>query len=287
MKKETKQFRAKVVNDTLFYIYKHIDIDISLDELSEFNSLSKFHFHRIFKEETGKNVFETITSIRLQKAANLLIVNKYSTISEIANECGYSSHSSFIKAFKNKFNYSPTAWKKEGYKIYSSKIINKLPSKQITKNLSCIIKICDPIKCIYIRHKGYDKNIKNSWEKLQALSYEFNIKSKRQIALQHDNPTLTPIEEASYVACLEVEKNFKDKKISTLTIPKSLCAVFSLKGKYGDLLSLMRYVYHYWLPNSGYEAKTLPSYSIYRKNHFLLDNDEFDLDFYLPISVIY
>ncbi|MFV0563837.1 helix-turn-helix domain-containing protein [Malaciobacter mytili] len=109
MKKDTKQQRANIVNKTLFYIYKNIDTNISLEELAKLNSVSKYHFHRIFKEETKQNLFDFITSIRLQKAANLLITNQYSTISEIANMCGYSSHSSFIKAFKQKFSYTPTA----------------------------------------------------------------------------------------------------------------------------------------------------------------------------------
>lgn len=64
-----------------------------------------------------------ITSIRLQKAANLLIVNKYSTISEIANACGFNSHSSFIKAFKKKFNYTPKEWKKDGYKSFPKRLL--------------------------------------------------------------------------------------------------------------------------------------------------------------------
>jgi AraC family transcriptional regulator len=44
-----------------------------------------FYMHRIFKEIFGKNIYESIKSIRLQKASNLLLTNKYSTITEIAN----------------------------------------------------------------------------------------------------------------------------------------------------------------------------------------------------------
>lgn len=88
MKRDTKHSRAQIVNKTLNYMYKHIGTDISLEELARLNSVSKYHFHRIFKDETGENVFEKITSIRLQKAANLLITDNYSTITEIANLCG-------------------------------------------------------------------------------------------------------------------------------------------------------------------------------------------------------
>lgn len=286
MKKETKQIRADIVNKTLFYIYRFIDTNITLDELAKNCSTSKYHFHRVFKEETGKNIFETITSIRLQKASNLLISNTYSTISEIAKECGYSSHSSFIKAFKQKFETTPTKWRKGGYLEYSKKILKTLPKSQEFKDLDPSIKVCPALHCAYIRHKGYDKSIKNTWQKLHALAYEHNLKDFRQIALHHDNPTITPLKDCSYVAAIEVPKDF-NSKISTFEIPESLYAVFNIKGVYGDVLNFIQYVYNNWLNSSGYEAKTLPSYVIYNENHFINSNEKFDLDFYLPVSVAF
>ena len=40
----------------------------------------------------------------------------------------------------------------------------------------------------------------------------------------------------------------------------------------------MTYIYHYWMPSSGYEAKILPSYAIYHKNHYLEENKSFIFD---------
>ncbi len=74
----------------------------------------------------GTNIYETIKSIRLQKASNLLITNQHSTITNIANMCGYSSQTSFIRAFKSRFNQTPKIWRNGGYKEYSNKIIKKI-----------------------------------------------------------------------------------------------------------------------------------------------------------------
>ncbi len=78
------------------------------------------------------------------------------------------------------------------------------------------------------------------------------------------------------------------KEVGIFEIPSSVCAVFEISGRYGDVLRFIRYVYHIWLPSSGFEAKTLPPYAVYRKNHFLdIDGSgEFDLEFYLPIGII-
>lgn len=283
MRKETLQQRATIVNRALFYIYKYIDTNISLEELASLNSVSKYHFHRIFKEETGENLFDFITSTRLQKAANLLITNQYSTISEVAFSCGYASHSSFIKAFKKKFSFTPTVWRKSGHKEFSKQVIGE--TRQFDE-IKYEIKKVPKRYCAYIRHKGYDQSITHPWQKLKALTYEYGLEDATQIALYHDNPTITPLEKCSYVAAIEVPKDFKSN-ISTFEIPESLYAVFNLKGEYGDVLKFLRYLYHFWLPKSGYETTTLPSYNVYHKNHFINEDKRFDLDFYLPISVIY
>ncbi|QDF29433.1 AraC family transcriptional regulator [Halarcobacter anaerophilus] len=285
MKKDTKHARDDIINTTFYYIYKNLEYKITLDELAKLNHLSKYHYHRIIKEETGKTLFELIADERLKKAANLLITNKHSTISEIANKCGYISHSSFIKAFKLRYNYTPTQWRKGKFKEYSKELIEKFLTAKDFSKIEPEIKVCKVIHCAYIRHNGYDKTIKKSWEKLKAIAYENGIKEYKQIALFHDNPVITPLKNCSYVACINVNKDFK--AISTFDIPESLCAVFNLKGVYGDVLNFIRYVYHYWLPNSGYEAKTIPAYAIYHKNYFTTEQKDFDLDFYLPINVLY
>ena len=67
--------RTKLANNVMNYIYKYIDTNINIDELSSELNISKFHLHRIFRDEFGKNIYESIKSIRLEKAANLLITN--------------------------------------------------------------------------------------------------------------------------------------------------------------------------------------------------------------------
>ncbi len=291
MKRETKNQRADIVNGVLSYIYLHIDTDLNVAELAQMQSISTHHLHRIFKEETGKNLFETIKSIRLQKAASLLLTNKYATISEIALMCGYSSQTSFIKAFKGRFHTTPKVWKSGDSLSFSEKILADSPAGSSDRDFSGTIpKIVKspPIYAAYIRHRGYNVSIKNSWNRLRAWSIENAIPDDaRQIGFHHDNPTITPLDECAYIAAIEVKKGMQlHRSVAYFEIPASLCAVFHIQGKYGDVLHFMRYVYQIWLPESGFEAKTLPPYAIYKKNHFLNESDEFDLEFYLPITVL-
>ena len=290
MKKSTYEKRAKIANDVMNYVYKYIDTNINIDELCLELNVSKFHLHRIFKDEFGKNIYESIKSIRLQKASNLLITNKYSTITDISKMTGYSSQTSFLRAFKQRFNMTPKDWKNGGYKEYSNKIVEKITNQNENTNLFDITPIIvkmPEMKGYYIRHQGYDRSIKKTWQKLQTWIYTNDIKEYKQMALHHDNPIITPLEECQYIAIVSLENDeLKDVTLPCLIIPKGIYAKFSLSGKYGDVIKLIQWVYHYWLIDSGYETTTNPSYTIYHKNHFLSDDEEFELDSYLPIKYV-
>jgi AraC family transcriptional regulator len=292
MKKSTYEKRAKIANDVMNYIYKYIDTDINIEDLSIELKVSKFHLHRIFKDEFGKNIYESIKSIRLQKASNLLITNKYSTITDIANMCGYSSQTSFLRAFKERFFMTPKMWKRGGYKEYSNKMVEKIIKIDDNidfSNIEPVIVKMPEIKAYYIRHQGYDKSIKKTWQKLQTWIYTNDIKEYKQMALHHDNPIITPLEECQYIAIVTLDNENQDLEnlsLPSLTIPKGIYAKFPLSGKYGDVIKLIQWVYHTWLIDSGYETTPSPSYTIYQKNHFLCSDEEFILDYYLPIKYV-
>ena len=290
MKKETLEKRTKIANDIMYYIYTHIETNIDIEELSIDLEISKFHMHRVFKEIFGRNIYESIKSIRLQKASNLLLTNRYSTISSIVNSCGYSSQSSFIKIFKDRFGMSPKEWKNGGYKEYSHEIIKQstfaMKSKANFDNITPTIVKMKAIESYYIRNRGYNKNIEETWQKLQTWVLTNNIKQYKRAALFHDNPTITPLDECQYIACIIVDddKNIKSDRIPKFKIAEGVYAKFDLKVKNEDLLPFIQWVYHEWLPRSDYETTTKPSFAIYESVDFIKLDNEYDFSFYVSIN---
>lgn len=290
MKKETLNKKTKISNDILFYIYSNIDIDINMDELAKSFNLSKFYMHKIFKEIFGRNIYESIKSIRLQKASSLLLTNKYSTITEIAALCGYSSQTSFIRVFKERFLVTPTAWRKGGYKKYSKQILEESQKAKASNanfnDIEASIVKMPPIEAYYIRHNGYNDEIRQTWQKIQTWMYSNNIKEYKHIALFHDNPVVTHLDECQYVACIEVnDKDLpEDQRLPKFNISDGIYAKFDIKGIDGDFLKFMNWLYNEWLPNSDYETTTKPPFAIYNKNKYLSDDNHFDLSFYLSVK---
>ena len=201
--------------------------------------------------------------------------------------CGYSSHASFIKAFKEKFSLTPSAWKNGGYKSYAQDILQKstsaINSNADFTHLSPSIVKMKEIEVHYVRHQGYDKSIRESWQKLQTWTLCNDMENATQIGLHHDNPTITPLNECNYIACISLEKEIKNSTLPTLQIPAGVYARFSFSGKYGDVLKFMNWVYFEWLVSSGYETTTNPAFAIYHKNHFLAEDGVFNLSYHIPI----
>lgn len=290
-RKKTRDLHIDIANKTMSYIYKYIDTTININTLAMSFNISKIHLHKIFKEQLSINIYECIKSIRLQKASNLLLTNKYSTITEVANMCGYSSHSSFIKAFKERFEQTPKQWRNGGYKIYSSNILkNSLLKSSLPNFDSAKVKIVKTINrdIYYLRQNGYIvEEAKQKWRQLQAWVYTNEIKDYEQIGIYHDNPAITPHSKCFYTAAISLNKQEKVLKtnLPSNSLKGGLYAAFDITGGNKDEVAwFVKWAYHTWLIQSGFETTTEPSFVIMHKNHFL--EDEIDSTFYLPIRSV-
>lgn len=79
---------------------------ISIDHLAELCNVSKFHFCRVFKEVTSVSAIEYQTAYRLG-IADILFKNSDKSISEIAEECGFTDVCYFSRCYKKHRGISP------------------------------------------------------------------------------------------------------------------------------------------------------------------------------------
>lgn len=93
------------ITQTLTYINEHPDGDLSAEGLSERTFLSKYHFMRRFKEQTGVTVHAYILQRRLTAAARL--IRGGVPAGKAAADCGFADYSTFYRAFRRTFGASP------------------------------------------------------------------------------------------------------------------------------------------------------------------------------------
>ena len=92
---------AARMNRVVDHIQTHLADPLDLEQLAAAVAcFSPFHFHRLFRAWMG-----------LERAAQLLVFDQAKSISDIAQECGFSSASAFARAFKAGFGTPAGEWR--------------------------------------------------------------------------------------------------------------------------------------------------------------------------------
>ncbi|MDR0389266.1 MAG: AraC family transcriptional regulator, partial [Spirochaetaceae bacterium] len=88
------------------YVEIHFTEEISLTDLAAVTGYSKNYLCRIFREETYMTINEYLNTVRINKAAELLISTDQD-IAQISKMTGYNNIFHFIKTFKKIIGISP------------------------------------------------------------------------------------------------------------------------------------------------------------------------------------
>ena len=93
------------------FIDANLGRELRVDQLAQVACLSQYHFARAFKKATGQTVHQYLTTVRLERAKELLAADE-SSIADIAFQCSFSSQSNFTKAFVRLLGISPGRYRR-------------------------------------------------------------------------------------------------------------------------------------------------------------------------------
>ena len=99
------------IRNVLNFIEENYNKEITTEKLAKIAGYSEYHFIRFFKEQTGRTCKDYVNSIRLEKAANLLLDTSLS-ITDITFAVGYNDLSYFIKVFRKKYGIPPHRYRR-------------------------------------------------------------------------------------------------------------------------------------------------------------------------------
>ncbi len=85
---------------------------LSIDDLAKTARMSRFHFSRLFRDETGQAPYQYLLRVRLAKASELLRGGHHS-VTEAAIAAGFSDLSRFASMFKKHTGRSPSEVRRE------------------------------------------------------------------------------------------------------------------------------------------------------------------------------
>ena len=95
----------------LNFIEKNLDKPLTVDNIAAVAGFSKYHFHRIFRNETGIPLYEYIRKRRLARASFLLLTTDLSIL-DIAVYFCFESQEAFSRAFKKAYKLPPGKYRR-------------------------------------------------------------------------------------------------------------------------------------------------------------------------------
>ena len=98
------------IAQVLSYINENLARELTVEALAERVYLSRYHFMRLFKQQTGTTVHAYVRQKRLLAAARL--IREGLPAGQAAAECGFNDYSVFSRAFRESFGISPSQLKK-------------------------------------------------------------------------------------------------------------------------------------------------------------------------------
>jgi AraC-like DNA-binding protein len=97
------------------FINDNISRSISLDDMASAAHISKFHFARIFKEQTGVAPMRFLRQCRVE-AARQLLVNSTLALKDIADRAGFADENHLSRHIRRSFGLPPATLRKNAMK---------------------------------------------------------------------------------------------------------------------------------------------------------------------------
>lgn len=255
----------KLVNQSIDYIMRHLDEEISIEDVADYCHFSKYYFSRVFKAETGESIYAFIKRLKMEQSALRLKIEKNKSITDIGFNYGYSP-SNYSSAFKKHHNISPAEFRKGvntssvPHPIFPDKLVRFQPFEEYDQQIT--IQEFNDFVVIYERHIGNYSELGKNWCDFTEKYKDYLKEDTLLIERSYDDPSITSVEQCLYDICLSVDDNCSLANITTIQGGKY--AVYRFDGLIQEIFFAFQGIFNIWLPNSGYTMDERYGFEIYR-----------------------
>lgn len=274
--------RKKLVNQSIDYIMQHLDENLSLDAVAAHFFLSKYHFSRIFKEETGESVYAFIKRCKVDQSAIDMKLNPTKAITDIGLDYGYSS-SNYSSLFKKRHNTSPAMFRQSmptqsmAVPFTPERVVHFKTAAEYSAQIE--VQKLDDMFVLYERFIGNYIDLEKNW--YQFLDQYKAFLNKKTILVErffHD-PAITNPAQCICDICMTVERDCDLNNV--MSISGGQWIVYHFDGAIKDIFETLQGIFSSWLPQSGYEMTRRYGLNIYR--HIDRGNHSVVMDLCIPV----
>jgi AraC family transcriptional regulator len=303
-----KEYQARI-RKVLAYIQENLPEELSLGTLSAIACFSPFHFQKIFSRYVGESPKQYIMRLRLERIAHYLTLYPALSIYDAAIDCGFSSSSTFIRAFKKYYGTPPEAFRNlsldEISKIGTLKPhkgkYSDLQSSEfwslnqdneevagLTSEMNVEVKMFRSLNVAYIdSHLGDEDAVTNTFIALTrwAAPRDLITPETQFIGVFLDMPFFTEYEKCRFRACITLPAGVPaPKDIGFTTIPGGKYACYQMKGSLRRVFKSLMAFSHGWLDQSGYQIAEITGFELYTENPASRPCENIQRQIFIPIK---
>ena len=308
-----KNYKEKEYHDrmrkVLSFIQENLSSDISLATMAGMANISTFHFQKLFTKYIGESPKQYIVRFRLEKAAHQLKLFPELSVFELSLSSGFSSPSTFGRAFKKYYGITPDEFRKLSLdkisKICTSKS-NKSKDIEIDSHEFWSVNFDEneltdfisgdkidvvktgSLKVAFIdSHLGNDNAVSDTFKTLfsKANPRDLINDKTRFIGIFLDLPFFTELTKCRFRACITLPDGYIiPKAIAVCEIPENKYATFPIRGSLYDSIKSLVAFKHHWLDNSGYKIAETIGYEEYLVNPATEKYECIERNMFIPVE---
>ncbi len=249
------------VRRVLEHVHAHLDAPLDLNRLADIACLSPYHWHRVYLGLQGETVHATVTRLRLQRAAKLLIRGELS-LQRIACMSGYSAVPPFARAFKTAYGLSPGRYRNCGaHAPYRERVSSSDgPASRIE------VRDEPGYRCVAVPHTGRYLEVDRAFSELflRLARAGMAVRSMGSLGVYFDDPNAVAESRLESLACaIGVPEDADIDALERYDVPSGPHAVLAHRGPYDALEDAYGWLFGHWLPESGHEPADAPVYELY------------------------
>ncbi len=252
-----------LTNKALFVIERNLNRDLSLADIAQACSVSRFTLAHAFGEATGRSVMDHVRARRLTEAAYALAAGA-ADILDVALDSGYASHEAFTRAFRAQFGTTPEQVRKQE-SVRDLAIVEpiRLVERSQTTLAPPRFEKTGELKFVGLSERcsySETQHIPSQWQRFMAGPYG-EIENKAQPIPVGISTIGDDGEDLRYVCAAEVTKfGAVPKGLVKLTVAPATYAVFAHDGHVATLHQTYVAIWNDWFPASGRMPAEAPGF---------------------------
>lgn len=264
----------KQLSKAIDYIEDNLTRDISYDEAAKIACCSTYYFQRMFSYVAGISLSDYIRRRRMTQAAFELQTSDAKII-DIGAKYGYTSPTSFNRAFQSVHGVTPTAARIKGTSLNAYPSISFSITVTGGDSMKYRIETKDSIRIVGTRtplKENIEENMRIVPEFWDATSKGDLLPSICKLSNQNPDGILgisayTNSNDIYYYIAVATNKAVQNEMVE-FNIPSATWVVFECNGHFQESVqTVYKRFFTEWLPFSNYECAQLPDIEVYPLSH--------------------